>query len=83
MSRRHLVVFSAISQSDLMTMSQSIPKTEDEMFRHAAGVEIIERRDLLLRRLRQNGVLAFDLVPGALAESLVNQYLAIKDQGLL
>jgi uncharacterized protein (DUF58 family) len=83
MSRRHLVVFSAISQTDLMTMSQSIPKTEDEMFRHAAGVEIIERRDLLLRRLRENGVLAFDLVPGALAESLVNQYLAIKDQGRL
>jgi hypothetical protein len=46
-------------------------------------VEIIERRDLFLRRLRQNGVMAFDLVPGALAESLVNQYLEIKDRGLL
>ena len=83
MSRRHLVVFSAISQPDLLVLGRSIPKTEDEMFHHAAALEIIERRDLLLRRLRQNGVLAFDLVPGALAESLVNQYLEVKDRGLL
>jgi uncharacterized protein (DUF58 family) len=83
MSGRHLVVFAAISQADLLAMGQSIPQSEDEMFRHAAALEIIERRDLLLRRLRQNGVLAFDLTPGALAESLVNQYLEIKDRALL
>ena len=83
MSGRHLVVFSAISQPDLLAMGKSIPQTEDEMFRHAAALEIIERRDLLLRRLRQNGVLAFDLAPGALAEAMVNQYLEIKDRGLL
>jgi uncharacterized protein (DUF58 family) len=83
MSGRHLVVFAAISQADLLAMGRSIPKTEDEMFRHAAVLELVERRDLLLRRLRQNGVLAFDLVPGVLAESLVNQYLEIKDRGLL
>lgn len=83
MSGRHLVVFAAISQPDLLAMGRSIPRTEDEMFRHAAALEIIERRDLLLRRLRQNGVLAFDLAPGALAEAMVNQYLEIKDRGLL
>jgi uncharacterized protein (DUF58 family) len=82
-SGRHLVVFAAISQADLLAMGQSIPGSEDEMFRHAAALEIIERRDLLLRRLRQTGVLAFDLTPGALAESLVNQYLEIKDRALL
>jgi uncharacterized protein (DUF58 family) len=83
MSGRHLVVFSAISQPDLLAMGRSIPQTEGEMFRHAAALEIVGRRNLLLRRLRQNGVLAFDLAPGTLAESLVNQYLEIKDRGLL
>ncbi len=83
MSGRHLVVFSAISQPDLLAMEHSIPQNEEEMFRHAAALEVIERRDLLLRRLRQQGVLAFDLTPGTLAESLVNQYLEIKDRGLL
>ena len=74
---------SAISQADLMAMGRRIPESEDELFRHAAALEIIERRDLLLRRLRQHGVLAFDLAPGVLAESLVNQYLEIKDRALL
>jgi len=83
MSARHLVLFSAISQPDLLAMQRSVPKTEGEMFRHAAALELIERRDLLLRRLRQHGVLAFDLTPGALAESLVNQYLDVKERGLL
>ncbi len=83
MAGRHVVVFSAVSQPDLLAMEHSIPKTEEEMFRHAAALEVIERRDLLLRRLRQQGVLAFDLTPGTLAESLVNQYLEIKDRSLL
>jgi uncharacterized protein (DUF58 family) len=83
MSRRHLVVFAAVTQPDLLALGQSIPRTEEEMFRHAAGLEIIQRRELLLRGLRERGVLAIDLVPGALAESLINQYLEIKDRSLL
>ena len=47
------------------------------------AVEIVQRRELLLRRLRQRGVLAIELMPGALAASLVNQYLDIKDRSLI
>ena len=75
---RHLVVFAAVTQPDLLALGRSIPQTEEEMFRHAAGLEIIQRRELLLRGLRQRGVLAIDLVPGKLAESLINQYLEVK-----
>jgi hypothetical protein len=53
------------------------------MYRHAAALEIAHRRDLLLRGLRQRGVFAFELVPGLLASSLVNQYLDIKERNLL
>lgn len=83
MSGRHLVVFTGVSQPDLAAMGRSIPASEDEMFRHAAALEVIERRELLLRDLRERGVLAFDLTPGALAESLINQYLEVKDRALL
>ncbi len=83
MARRHLVVFAAMSQPDLIALARSVPQTEDEMFRHAAALEIVQRRDLLLRGLRQSGVLAFELSPGTLATSLVNEYLAIKDRGML
>lgn len=83
MTQRHLVVFAAMSQPDLLTLAKAIPQTEEEMFQHAAALEVMERRELLLRRLRERGVLAVDLAPGALASSLVNQYVEIKDRALL
>jgi uncharacterized protein (DUF58 family) len=83
MTQRHLVVFAAMNQPDLALLAQTTPQTPEEMFRHAAALEITQRRDLLLRGLRQRGVFAFELVPGLLASTLVNQYLDIKERNLL
>jgi uncharacterized protein (DUF58 family) len=83
LGKRHLVLFAAIGQPDLAAAAQTIPETEAEMFRQAAALEIVDRRDLLLRKLRQTGVLALELAPGRLTTSLVNEYLQIKDRGLL
>jgi uncharacterized protein (DUF58 family) len=82
-TRRHLVVFSAMSQPDLAELAQTTPQTPEDMYRHAAALEIAHRRELLLRGLRQRGIFAFELVPGMLASSLVNQYLDIKDRNLI
>lgn len=83
MTKRHLVVFTAINQPDLTALAEKTPRTTEEMYRHAAAMEIAGRRDLLLRGLRQRGVFAFELVPGLLASSIVNQYLDIKERNLL
>ena len=83
MTHRHLVVFCAINQPDLTALAETTPQTAQEMYRHAAALEIAQRRDVLLRGLRQRGVFAFELVPGLLASSLVNQYLDIKERNLL
>jgi uncharacterized protein (DUF58 family) len=83
MTRRHLVVFSAMNQPDLTALAETTPETPEEMYRHAAALEIAHRRDLLLRGLRQRGVFALELVPGRLTSSLVNQYLDIKERNLL
>lgn len=82
-SRRHLVVFSAMSQPDLNALGKRVPSTTEDMYRHAAALEIVHRRDLLLRGLRQQGVFAFEFTPGMLASALVNQYLDIKERNLL
>jgi uncharacterized protein (DUF58 family) len=82
-TRRHLLIFSAMSQPDLTLLARTTPQTTRDMYRHAAALEIAHRRDLLLRGLRQRGVFAFELVPGLLASALVNQYLEIKDRNLL
>jgi uncharacterized protein (DUF58 family) len=83
MTRRHLVLFAAVGQPDLNERVAQRPESEEEMFRYIAAIEIVQRRELLLRRLRQRGVLAMELLPGALAASLVNQYLDIKDRSLI
>jgi uncharacterized protein (DUF58 family) len=81
--RRHLVLFAAISQPDLFEVAHSIPESETAMFRQAAALEIVDRRELLLRNLRHTGVLAIDLDPNGFTTAVVNQYLEIKDRGLL
>lgn len=83
MTRRHLLVFAGMSQPDLTALAQKSPETPAEMYRHAAALEIAHRREVLLRGLRQRGVFAFELVPGLLASSIVNQYLDIKERSLL
>ena len=83
MTQRHLVVFTAMNQPDLTALADAIPRTIAEMYRHAAALEIAQRRDLLLRSLRQRGVFAAELAPGRLATSIVNQYLDIKERNLL
>ncbi len=83
MTRRHLVLFAAVGQPDLNERVARRPESEVEMFRYVAAIEVVQRRELLLRRLRQRGVLAMELMPGALAASLVNQYLDIKDRSLI
>jgi len=83
MTKRHLLVFAAINQPDLTALVETAPETPEEMYRHVAALEITHRRDLLLRGLRQHGVFAFELVPGLLASSIVNQYLDIKERSLL
>lgn len=83
MTRRHLVLFAAVGQPDLSDRVARRPESETEMFRYIAAIEVVQRRELLLRRLRQRGVLAMEIMPGALAASLVNHYLDIKDRSLI
>ncbi len=83
MTRRHLVLFASLTQPDLQALAKAIPQTEEDMFRHTAALEIAERRQRVLRGLRERGVLAIDLVPGGLTDSLINQYLEIKDRSLI
>lgn len=80
---RHLVLFVAMGQPDLERFLARRPESTTEMYRYVAGLELVHRRELLLRRLRQQGALALEIVPGRLAVGLVNQYLQIKERSLL
>jgi len=83
MTSRHLVLFASMGQPDLNAVAGATPDSREEMYRHVAALEISHRRDVLLRGLRQSGVLAVELMPNVLASSLVNRYLDIKERSLL
>jgi uncharacterized protein (DUF58 family) len=82
-SHRHLVLFGVISQPELNALGRVVPDNIQEMYEHAAAIEMIHRRELLLSKLRQRGILALELPPGALATTVVNRYLDIKERSLL
>jgi uncharacterized protein (DUF58 family) len=83
MTKRHLVVFAAIGQPDLAELADAIPQSVDQMYRHAAALEVVERRQRLLRGLRDHGVLVVDIGAMGLAGALVNRYLEVKDRNLI
>ena len=80
---RHLVLFVAMGQPNLRSFLARRPETSGEMYRYAAGLELVQRREMLLRRLREQGALAAEIAPGRLAVGLVNHYLKIKEESLL
>lgn len=82
-ARRHLVLLGVIGQPELRSIADASPENAAAMYRYTAAIEIVQRRDLLLRRLRQQGALTLEVSPGELSVSLVNQYLQVKERSLL
>jgi len=80
---RHLVLFVAIGQPELGQLVARRPASVEEMYRYVAAQEMIERRELLLRRLRERGAMTLEVLPGQLATGIVNRYLEVKERSLL
>jgi uncharacterized protein (DUF58 family) len=83
MATRHLVLLGIIGQPELHRVVAVNPQNKGEMFRYTAALEIVQRRELLLRRLRQQGALTLEVDPRNLATSVVNRYLEVKERSLL
>lgn len=83
LAERHLVLFTVIGQPELRAMVQERPENARQMFRQTAAMEIVQRRDLLLRMLRQHGALTLEVEPAKLSTAVVNQYLMAKDRSLI
>jgi uncharacterized protein (DUF58 family) len=82
-ARRHLVVFGVMAQTELRSLVATPPDTVTDMYRYSAALEIVQRRDLLLRQLRQQGAMVLEATPAALSTALANQYLQVKERGLI
>jgi uncharacterized protein (DUF58 family) len=80
---RHVLVFATMRQPALAATAALSPSTTTEMFKVLAAQEVVNRRDALLRGLRQNGALVVETTPAALAAGVVDRYLEVKERGLI
>ena len=81
--RRHVVLFVAMVQPDVVAIANARPKNVEEMFRASAAQELTTRRELLLARLRDQGALTLDLDPAHLTSAVLNQYLKVKERAMV
>jgi uncharacterized protein (DUF58 family) len=81
--RRHLVLFVVLAQPDVARLAAATPASPAEMYRGMAAQEMLQRRDLLLRSLHEQGALTVQVNPQHLAPALLEQYLQIKERSLL
>lgn len=82
-TRRHLLLFISFSEPQITELLARSPETPLNMYRVMAAQEMSQRRELLLRRVREQGAFALEVPPDQVSTALVNQYLEIKDRGLL
>jgi len=80
---KHLLLFTVIAQADLLALAAKYPENGGQLFEIMAALELVQRREALLTRVRDKGALALEVMPGLLTTTLVNQYLQIKERGLL
>lgn len=80
---RHLPLVVTIADRDLKAVVQSSPTTVRELFTQSVAEEIIHHREAALRKVESQGGLALDVTAAALAPSLLETYLRVKERGLL
>src|SRR5579863_5469150 len=81
--RRHVLLFVAMAQPDVVAIATDRPKNIEQMFRASAAQELTSRRELLLARLREQGALTLDLDPSRLTSAVLNQYLRVKERAMV
>jgi len=82
-AKRHLVLFGILAQTEMRGLVAKSPDSVSEMYRYSAALEIVTRRDLLLRQLRRQGAMVLETSAAGLSTALANQYLQVKERSLL
>jgi len=80
---RHLPLVVTIADRDLKAVVQESPTTVGQLFTQSVAEEIIYHREAALRLVESQGGLALDVTAAALAPSLLETYLRVKERGLL
>ncbi|HEY0080826.1 MAG TPA: DUF58 domain-containing protein [Pyrinomonadaceae bacterium] len=80
---RHLPLIATIGDRDLRAAVQHEPRTPSDLFTQSVVEEIMYQREAALRLVESQGGLALDVTAPALAPSLLETYIRVKERGLL
>jgi uncharacterized protein (DUF58 family) len=80
---RHLPLIVTIGDNDLRALVTQPPADISAVYQQSVAEELLLQREEALARITQLGGLALDVPAGQLSLQLVNQYLAVKERGLL
>lgn len=80
---RHLPLVVTIADRDLKAVVSNAPENARDLFTQSVAEEIMYLREAALRRVESQGGLALDVTAAALAPSLLEKYLQVKERGLL
>jgi hypothetical protein len=80
---RHLPLVVTISDRDLNAAVRDVPETIPDLFVQSVAEEIMHQREAALRLVEARGGLALDVTAAALAPTLLEKYLQVKERGLL
>ena len=80
---RHLPLIVTIGDNDLRALVNQPPADIAAVYQQSVAEELLLQREEALARITELGGLALDVPAGQLSLQLVNQYLAVKERGLL
>ncbi len=80
---RHLPLVVAMSDTEVIRISESTPENKSDMYAKAVASEMLERRERLLARLRTAGILVLDSPPDKISTGALDRYLEIKTRNVL
>jgi uncharacterized protein (DUF58 family) len=83
LSPRHLLLFAVIKPTELIEVARAAPVKEDEMYQMLAVQEMLDRREVLLKGLRQRGVHVLEMDPRGPTALLIDKYLSVKERNLV
>ncbi|HBL25600.1 MAG TPA: DUF58 domain-containing protein [Acidobacteria bacterium] len=78
LARRHLVIFVALRDPGLQAVAAAEPADLRQLNRAVVAGALLREREVVLQRLRGQGIQAIDATPAQVHPRLINTYLEIK-----
>jgi uncharacterized protein (DUF58 family) len=82
-NKRHLVVVAVLGQPDVARLTETAPITDQQTYLYAAASETMQRRELMIARLRGRGVHVIEVNAPQLTGAVLNKYLDVKQKNVL